>query len=317
VKLWILSDLHLEFWPFDVPDPRPEHDVVIIAGDLSSGNKALPGMVRGVRWIARNGLNEKPVIYIGGNHEGYGSTRDRGLEKARDEAAKHSNIHILQDQQLEFGNVRILGATLWTDYALEGLPFQWGTMQHAGRMMNDHLRIRLASAGYRCWRPEDALAEHVATRQWLKACLVEPLPEVKVVVVTHHAPSPKSLMFSNGDPLNGAYASDLSEIVSWADLWVHGHIHKSQDYRIGDCRVIANPRGYPMGRDPENLDFNPTLVIDTDQLSGDILLAAQENISAPKDGASGDILPQRLDAPPNAPGEYLLADDALLRADQV
>jgi hypothetical protein len=25
---------------------------------------------------------------------------------------------------------------------------------------------------------------------------------------------------------------------------VHGHIHASRDYRIGSCRVVANPCGY-------------------------------------------------------------------------
>jgi hypothetical protein len=31
-----------------------------------------------------------------------------------------------------------------------------------------------------------------------------------------------------------------------ADLWVHGHVHDSFDYRVGRARVVANPRGYPL-----------------------------------------------------------------------
>ena len=49
-------------------------------------------------------------------------------------------------------------------------------------------------------------------------------------------------------------------------LWIHGHIHKNQDYTIGGTRVVCNPRGYPMSFHPnaprENPDFDPQLVIE-------------------------------------------------------
>jgi hypothetical protein len=27
-------------------------------------------------------------------------------------------------------------------------------------------------------------------------------------------------------------------------LWVHGHVHAKNDYIVGNCRVVSNPRGY-------------------------------------------------------------------------
>ncbi len=27
---------------------------------------------------------------------------------------------------------------------------------------------------------------------------------------------------------------------------MHGHVHDSFDYLVGACRVVANPRGYPL-----------------------------------------------------------------------
>ena len=42
-------------------------------------------------------------------------------------------------------------------------------------------------------------------------------------------------------------------------LWIHGHIHDSHDYTIGNTRVIANPRGYI---DELNPNFDPELVIE-------------------------------------------------------
>ena len=57
------------------------------------------------------------------------------------------------------------------------------------------------------------------------------------------------------------FASDLEELVieSGVLLCVHGHIHSQSDYRIGDTRIIANPRGYPR----EDVgEFNADLVVE-------------------------------------------------------
>jgi Icc-related predicted phosphoesterase len=69
------------------------------------------------------------------------------------------------------------------------------------------------------------------------------------VVLTHHAPHPGSVheRFA-GSIINGAFISDLTELVEQADLWLHGHAHDSFDYRVGRCRVVCNPRGYAQNR---------------------------------------------------------------------
>jgi hypothetical protein len=55
-------------------------------------------------------------------------------------------------------------------------------------------------------------------------------------------------------------------VFARVDLWVHGHVHSSLDYSVGGrCRVVSNPRGYPVHRQPErfeNANFDPRLVID-------------------------------------------------------
>ena len=70
---------------------------------------------------------------------------------------------------------------------------------------------------------------------------------------------------------SSAFASDLGTLLGQADLWVHGHVHDSFDYRAHGSRVVANPRGYPLNhRDSnmasrlrfENDGFDPMLVID-------------------------------------------------------
>ena len=42
-------------------------------------------------------------------------------------------------------------------------------------------------------------------------------------------------------------------------LVLHGHLHRQSDYRLGDTRVVCNPRGYPNQRNPS---FVPDLVIE-------------------------------------------------------
>ena len=65
-------------------------------------------------------------------------------------------------------------------------------------------------------------------------------------------------------PLNACFVSDLeAQIRRWQPaLWLHGHVHDSFDYRIGNTRVVANPRGYAPNGVVENKAFDPSLVIE-------------------------------------------------------
>lgn len=97
--------------------------------------------------------------------------------------------------------------------------------------------------------------------KWLKEEVKKHQGE-KFIIVTHHAPSLRSIPKSyRTDSLSAAYASHLDSFVesSGAKLWIHGHIHTQQDYMIGNTRVICNPRGYP---NEPNEDFIQDLVVD-------------------------------------------------------
>jgi Icc-related predicted phosphoesterase len=108
--------------------------------------------------------------------------------------------------------------------------------------------------------PVDARQAHQATRRYLESELAKE-HDGPTVVVTHHAPSPLSVAPRFlGSPLNPAFASDLTDMI-WQyvpDMWIHGHVHDSFDYLLGDTRVIANPRGYG----DENGSFDPMLVVE-------------------------------------------------------
>jgi len=117
---------------------------------------------------------------------------------------------------------------------------------------------------HRLLTPEDTLAFHRAQRQWLATKLAEPFVG-PTVVVTHHAPHRQSLAARYADDwCSGAFVSELpEEFFKVPVLWVHGHTHTSFDYRVSNCRVLSNPRGYLSASwPPENEQFDPTLVVD-------------------------------------------------------
>jgi predicted phosphodiesterase len=238
MKLWILSDLHVDVnrrHPLRLPAPRPSHDAVVIAGDLCQG------IGEGLRFIAGEGLNAKPVLYVAGNHEFYGRDRHAELRDGRKAAAGFRNVHLLECDSVTLGGVEFLGCTLWTDYMYAGASEQARAMQWAAQRLNDH---RLIVNGPGVWLPRHCLDEHRRSRSWLAEQLGRESQRAKVVI-THHAPSRRSVAPRyRDDLLTAAFASDLDELVGGATLWVHGHMHAPADYELNGCRVVANPRGY-------------------------------------------------------------------------
>ena len=111
----------------------------------------------------------------------------------------------------------------------------------------------------RLLKTADVMALHQAQLTWLDEAF-----DGSTVVVTHHAPHRRSLHRRyEGDLLSTAFVNELpSRYFEVPDLWVHGHTHESFDYRVGQCRVLCNPRGYVVGRSRGNRRFNSGLVVE-------------------------------------------------------
>lgn len=253
MRLWIRSDLHDRTVAAGHPPVwsarAPAYDVAILAGDVASP----PANV--IDQLAREFT--KPVIYVAGNHEFYRFGLDIELAEAIDPEAPLANVHFLENRSAIIDGVRFLGTTLWTDYCLNGVENQKISMIYAKTTMNDH---RLIWWGDRHFKPKHALAMHHRARRWLADRFAEPFAG-KTVVVTHHAPARGSLAERwVGDTVSPAFVSDMAaEIEAWQpDLWVHGHVHDSFDYRIGRTRVICNPEGYGN----ENPAYDSQLVVE-------------------------------------------------------
>jgi Icc-related predicted phosphoesterase len=249
MKITIVSDLHLEFEPFEIN--TGETDLVILAGDID-----IKG--RGLEWIRKN-FEGLPVIYVLGNHEYYGKSIPKLSETLKKET-EASEIHVLEKDVVRIQGINFLGCTLWTDYNLFGDPR--GDGFQCQQKMTDFRKIRVFP-NYSKLRSIDVFRLHQISKEWLTRELEKQAGEINIVV-THHGPSPLSLPPGDSDNVaHAAYVSDLHTLIKQhaPACWIHGHVHSSSDYRIGSCRVICNPKGYP---DELNRQFNPNFTIEID-----------------------------------------------------
>jgi predicted phosphodiesterase len=255
VKLHILSDLHLSRGPLDVPST--DADVIIAAGDIARPHRAVPWLV-GLR---------KPVLYVPGNHEFYGGSI-AGTRAELKRLCAGTNVRLLDNDEAMLDGVRFLGTTLWTDFLVCGDgELQAAAMGEACRFLHDFRIVRFGAKDERVFTPADAMALFDLNVQWLKGKVATP-HDGPTVVITHHAPSPRSIHPRYAESLlNACFASDAEALVkaSRAVLWVHGHMHDCFDYWLGETRVVCNPRGYARDGVDENAAFNPGLVIEVDQ----------------------------------------------------
>lgn len=247
MRLHILSDLHLEFGAVDIP--KTNADVVILAGDIQLGRE-------GRKWIRRQ-FPSQPVIYVLGNHEFYRHSIPELTETLKRET-DGSHIHVLENNAVEVGGFTFLGCTLWTDFRVGTDPKT--AMAVADRTMSDYTLIKMQSKN-RGLTPQDTVRMNGESVGWLE----NELPKhdlSRTIVVTHHAPSPKSIPpFHPGSPLNAAFVSDFEELIvdTGIALWIHGHTHFNVNYTIGSSRILSNQRGYP---DQLVAGFDPGLVVE-------------------------------------------------------
>lgn len=251
VRLRILSDLHLGQGAPALP--RVCSDIVVVAGDVARPPEAMA-------WLRHFA---QPIVYVPGNHEYYGGSVSGRLAQLR-ELAAGTDVHVLDRDALVLSSVRFLGTTLWTDFRLDGdgAP-RARAIAEAARVMRDFSRIESAEHPGVWFTPEESTRIFERDRAWLAQQLAEPFAG-PTVVVTHHAPSARSVHPRHaGSPINAGFASNLEDLMGAqrVALWIHGHTHDSFDYVINGTRVVCNPRGYAKGSVNENAVFDPGLVV--------------------------------------------------------
>ncbi len=252
MKIALLSDLHLSVQSLDLP--QTDADLVVLAGDLQRP-------AQGMAWARQFA---RPTLYVAGNHEFYGSDLVTTMANLRAEA-QGSQVRVLEREEWVFGGVRFLGCTLWSDYRLyDSAEQREKGLEMAQEFVRDFSRIGIAPGFPDRFTPAVSQLLFDQSVAWLEARFAEPF-DGPTVVVTHFAPARGSIAAKfAGSPLNACFISDLeAQILRWQPkLWLHGHVHDSYDYQVGDTRVIANPRGYAPKGVVENTRFAPEMLIE-------------------------------------------------------
>jgi predicted phosphodiesterase len=182
------------------------YDVAIIAGDIASGPKAQK------RWLRKLSEQDIPYVYAAGNHDYWGSTRER------DATTTDANTAI---------------GVCW--YACTS----WYAPPNTHEWVDFRRTPWLAKALPEMHRRDTDLLRSLMGK--VNIIITHMLPSYACVDPEYE-----------GDPTNRYYVNDFHaelEAGNGPPLWVHGHTHKRMDRVIGRTRVVCNPYGYP-GENP-------------------------------------------------------------------
>ena len=261
MKIALVSDTHLEFGGLNF-DNDQNADVLILAGDIliakdlkdfARDDHPVPIMKTSHRYLRTQAYREflsncsvkfKHVLWIAGNHEFYHGKWFECLKILKDEASYYKNITFMENTTVDINGYKFIGASMWTNFNNQD-PL---TKIHLESIMNDYRIIKNEAKGYRSLSVADTYARHVDTIKYFEQELGKYKTD-NVVMISHHAPTFQSISPEYvGEKLsNGGYASDLANLIlnnPQIKLWTHGHVHAKNDYMVGNCRVVSNPRGY-------------------------------------------------------------------------
>jgi len=207
MKLQLLSDLHLENNPGFAPEPAPDAQLLVLAGDIGSYQSgsalsALDDHDFGLERFSPLRGWPVPVLFVPGNHEYDGMDFDEADARLRETCAR-LGITWLERETHVVGGVRFVGSTLWADFdalgPLAGKPVPEVPAQHAVpggytaqlkardkafRAANFYLRKVGTTRHGEPWLAQQVREQALACQQWLHSALTQPHDGPTVVVIT-------------------------------------------------------------------------------------------------------------------------------------
>ncbi len=265
MKIRILSDLHLDANTFHPLRLSKEHKNVftVIAGDVGGD------LMEATDWIHNHC---ETGVFVAGNHLVYNRYHQSIQELKsllKEDFPKGNGMVFLDNDYVEKDNLIIVGTTLYTDFKLNA-PSQSVGMETVEQKLNDFWWGLYRNND----RNEKLKAEHYVQMFHQSLAYIDKIcqenPTKQIIVVTHHAPSEKSISQDYvPKELSCAYASDLDQFIlnrPNIKCWIHGHVHHQSNYKIGNCLVVSNPRGYIRGSQENSKKF-ANCFLDTDTWS--------------------------------------------------
>lgn len=229
---------------------------MILAGDLDTDHPLV--------W-AKEKFPNKEILFVPGNHDFYKHNYFPHMDFLKVQAHSFGIKSLLRPgDHFIMNDTLFIGGILWTDYKVFNQPDS--AMKSCFHGMADHHYILNSAARVPItFSPKDARMEFDRFMEGMTK-LLKAYPSMKTVVVTHHGCSLKSsAQRFITDPLTPGFVSNLEGFIrhyKQIELWVHGHVHNCNDYQIGQCRVVTNPRGYTTAHATENQAFDPNLIVE-------------------------------------------------------
>lgn len=237
ITFQIASDLHIEYKNNLHVDPlsliTPSADILILAGDIGSFykfNQLKTFLIRLCKYF-------KLVLYVPGNCEYY-RQKNYPIQKMKVlfSRFKHleniiNNFYILNRSSLEFGDICIVGCTLWSN-PLVKIP-------------NYIVRINEMTT-------QNYFKNYMNDLEYIKTMIDYSIKNKKtLIVITHYCPSYSIIMNSTNEEKKkdyyiSLYANNLDYLLKkeYVHTWISGHIHINYDtYSDGGTRLVGNQLG--------------------------------------------------------------------------
>lgn len=253
MKIQIFSDVHNGINEIDPKDILSDDaDLYLDAGDTGEAEYT-------VDFYKNDFWKNKQVAFVAGNHTFYNHLypeTNRWFNQ-NFKNSKRANITYLNNRYKIFGDVVIIGSTLWTDFKL--FNNEATCKETAKTALNDYYYIQITNR--LLFTPDYSANLFKTSMEYIKR-ITKKYKNKKVVILTHHAPSIQSCLDIYKDDLESAcFASNLENFIKCNPnivAWVHGHVHNHNDYMIGTTRVISNPVGYATYNEESN--YQPTFL---------------------------------------------------------
>lgn len=268
MKARIVSDLHVDVnRDGNFGFRHLDQDILFIAGDIAGSYerelKFLQGLSKDITC---------PIYVVAGNHLGYDyHTNDyydyytgdyfgsfhgkkanplQGTKQWSIDYLKKNmpeNITYLDNDYVDIGDYIVFGGTMYSDYKL--YPDQELNQRVGEQYLNDFRYVHIKDKDViRPVNTDDYIKYHAKFMRKLKKCIKE--TDKDIIVLAHFAPSIKSIesKYLKGIvQLNASYASNMEQFIldnPRIKYFIHGHVHSSFDYSIGQCQVLCCPFGY-------------------------------------------------------------------------
>ena len=238
MNLFVASDWHCEFG-MDIETLIPKddnaYDVFVMAGDFTT----FAHMEADVSELCS--LVSKPILYVPGNHEFYGSSIEKTEKLLESLESKYKHLHVLNRKTIRIDEIDFAGCVGWMDMSFGGWFHQV--------QISDFKQIEN-------WTIENCIAHGLVDRQFLMG-----LNEHKTnVIITHNGCTEKSMARKYASsPLNSYFINDYRNIIERCKpkTWIHGHTHTAFEYQVGlNTHVYCNPLGYVIMGEESGYDKN-------------------------------------------------------------